>query len=73
MKAGRGDITVVNKAVATLDDSADVVITHTELTDRARGHAPSARHISVDNFLASPVYDEIVREAVANSTETAPA
>ncbi len=72
-KAGRGDITVVNKAVATLDDSADVVITHVELTDRARGHAPSARHISVENFLASPVYDDIVREAVASRTETAPA
>lgn len=64
-KAGRGDITVVNRAVANLDDSADLVITHTELTDRARRHAPSARHVSVENFLASPVYDDVVREATA--------
>lgn len=66
-KAGRGDVTVVNRAVAKLDDSADLVITHRELTDRARGHAPSARHVSVENFLTSPVYDEIVRELAADS------
>ena len=63
-KAGHADITVVNRAVANLDDTADVVITHTELTDRARRHAPSARHISVENFLSSPVYDDVVREVV---------
>jgi len=62
-KAGRGDITVVNKAVANLEDDVDLVITQRELTDRARRHAPSARHVSVDNFLSSPVYDDVVREA----------
>jgi len=66
-KAGRGDITVVNRAVASLDDSADLVITHRELTDRARGHAPTARHVSVENFLTSPVYDELVRELATDS------
>lgn len=71
-KAGRTDITVVNRAVAKLDDSADLVITHRELTDRARGHAPSARHVSVDNFLSSPVYDDLVRE-IATDTEEAKA
>ena len=64
-KAGRGDITVVNRAVAQLEDDADLVITQRELTDRARRHAPSARHVSVDNFLSSPVYDDVVREAQA--------
>jgi PTS system mannitol-specific IIC component len=62
-KAGRGDITVVNRAVANLEDDVDLVITQRELTDRARRHAPSARHVSVDNFLSSPVYDDVVREA----------
>lgn len=71
-KAGRTDITVVNRAVAKLDDSADLVITHRELTDRARGHAPTARHVSVENFLSSPVYDDIVRE-LAPQSEGAPA
>ncbi|WP_147797232.1 PTS mannitol transporter subunit IICB [Cellulomonas sp. Y8] len=71
-KAGRGDITVVNKAVANLEDDVDLVITQRELTDRARRHAPSARHVSVDNFLSSPVYDDVVREARAGAeSETA--
>ncbi|WP_246169472.1 PTS mannitol transporter subunit IICB [Actinotalea subterranea] len=72
-KAGRADVTVVNKAVANLDDSADLVITHSELTDRARRHAPSARHVSVENFLSSPVYDDVVREVVEADAQKAEA
>lgn len=70
-KAGHGDITVVNRAVATLDDDVDLVITHSELTDRAKVHAPSARHISVENFLSSPVYDQLVAEIKAADAERA--
>ena len=69
-KAGHGDITVVNRAVANLDDTADLVITHRELTDRAKVHAPSARHVSVENFLSSPVYDELVAEISAADERT---
>ncbi|MFF1528846.1 PTS mannitol transporter subunit IICB [Cellulomonas sp. NPDC058312] len=69
-KAGRPDITVVNKAVANLEDDVDLVITQRELTDRARRHAPSARHVSVDNFLSSPVYDDVVREASQERSTT---
>ncbi|CAL8970946.1 PTS system mannitol-specific EIICB component [Cellulomonas sp. T2.31MG-18] len=64
-KAGLSDISVVNKAVANLEDGADIVISQSELTDRARRHAPTSRHLSVDNFLASPVYDDVVAEAKA--------
>ena len=35
-KAGIEDVTVVNKAIAALDGSADLVITQNQLTDRAR-------------------------------------
>ena len=48
---------MVNKAVANLQDDADLVISQRELTDRARKHAPNSRHVSVDNFMNSPVYD----------------
>ena len=58
--AGHADVKVVNKAIANLDDSYDLVVTHQDLTDRARQQTPSALHISVDNFMASPRYDEIV-------------
>ncbi|MFZ1284879.1 MAG: PTS mannose transporter subunit IIA, partial [Propionicimonas sp.] len=59
-KAGIEDVTVVNKAIANLDPSADLVITQAQLTDRARHQAPDAVHVSVDNFLNSPKYDEVV-------------
>lgn len=59
-KAGIEDVTVVNKAIANLDSSADVVITHQDLTERAKLQTPDAVHISVDNFMNSPRYDEVV-------------
>jgi PTS system mannitol-specific IIC component len=58
--AGITDVTVVNKAVADLAADAEFVITHTGLTDRARHTAPDAVHISVENFMATPKYDEVV-------------
>jgi PTS system mannitol-specific IIC component len=58
--AGFGDVTVVNKAIANLSDDYDVVVTHQDLTERAEQRTPSARHVSVDNFMGSPRYDEIV-------------
>ena len=59
-KAGIEDVTVVNKAVANLDDSADLIITQNQLTERARQKAPNAIHVSVDNFMNSPKYEEVV-------------
>jgi PTS system mannitol-specific IIC component len=42
-KAGIEDVTVVNKAIAALDGSADLVITQNQLTDRARKPRVSRR------------------------------
>jgi PTS system mannitol-specific IIC component len=61
-KAGFDDVTVVNVAIANLTDNVDLVVTHQDLTERARGGAPSAQHVSVDNFMNSPKYDAIVDE-----------
>ncbi len=58
--AGHGEVTVVNKAISNLTDSYDLVVTHQDLTERAKQQTPSALHISVDNFMGSPRYDEIV-------------
>jgi len=58
--AGFSDVTVVNKAISNLHDDVDLVVTHRDLTDRARSKSPSAAHVSVDNFMGSPRYDEIV-------------
>ncbi|GAA1475988.1 hypothetical protein GCM10009623_04340 [Nocardioides aestuarii] len=58
--SGHDEVTVVNKAIANLTDDVDLVVTHQDLTARAQRQAPSAVHVSVDNFMASPKYDEIV-------------
>ena len=58
--AGFADVSVVNKAISNLTDDADLVVTHQDLTTRAEQRTPSAIHVSVDDFMASPRYDEIV-------------
>jgi PTS system mannitol-specific IIC component len=72
-KAGFPDVSVVNVAIANLDDSYDLVVTHRDLTLRARDATPSAQHVSVDNFMNSPRYDEIVEELRrTNAPQAAP-
>ena len=58
--AGFTDLKVTNQSIANLTDTYGLVVTHRDLTDRARQKTPSALHISVDDFLSSPRYDEIV-------------
>jgi mannitol PTS system EIICBA or EIICB component len=58
--AGHGEVTVVNKAISNLDDGYDLVVTHQDLTERAKQKSPSAIHVSVENFMGSSRYDEIV-------------
>jgi mannitol PTS system EIICBA or EIICB component len=58
-KAGL-DVTVINTAINNLPSDADVVITHKDLTDRAKAKLPNVTHISVENFLNSPKYDELI-------------
>ncbi len=58
--AGFEGVTVVNKAIANLDDSYQVVVSHKDLIDRASQKTPSAVHVAVDNFIGSPKYDEVV-------------
>jgi PTS system mannitol-specific IIC component len=59
-KAGFDDVTVVNLAIADLQDDVDLVVTHRDLTARAKERTPGAQHVSVDNFMSSPEYDAIV-------------
>ena len=55
-------IQVSNAAIANLTTDTQLVITHKDLTDRAMAKLPNAKHLSVDNFLASPVYDQLIRD-----------
>jgi PTS system mannitol-specific IIC component len=58
--AAISDVTVSNVAIANLTGAEKLVITHSRLTDRAMQMAPEAKHYSVDNFMMSPKYDEVV-------------
>lgn len=54
-------IPVTNKAIANLTDVVrTLIVTQEELVPRAYQRTPRAAHVSVDNFLATPKYDEIV-------------
>ncbi|MEY8604533.1 PTS mannitol transporter subunit IICB [Staphylococcus nepalensis] len=59
-KAGVQDVDVTNTAINQLPSDAQLVITQKKLTDRAIKQVPSAIHISVENFLNSPRYDELL-------------
>ncbi|MCU1510755.1 MAG: mannose transporter subunit [Arthrobacter sp.] len=71
--AGYPDVKVTNAAIASLSDTYDVVITHQDLTERAKPATASAVHVSVDNFMNSPRYDEIVELVKSSNAESAPA
>ncbi|BBX10448.1 PTS mannose transporter subunit IIA [Mycolicibacterium aichiense] len=58
--AGFSDVKVTNQSIANLTDTYGLVVTHRDLTARARQRTPSAVHVSVDNFMNAPQYDEIV-------------
>lgn len=59
-KAGISDVNVTNTAINQLPNNAQLVITQKTLTDRAIKQVPNAIHISVDNFLNSPRYEELL-------------
>ena len=61
-QAGMEDVSVTNASISNLSEDTDLVVTHKDLTDRARAKVPNAVHVSVDNFLGSPKYDELVTE-----------
>ncbi|MFJ6001364.1 PTS mannitol transporter subunit IICBA [Arthrobacter sp. NPDC092385] len=58
--AGFPDVKVTNLAIANLKDDYDVVVTHQDLAARAEPLTQGATHVTVDNFMNSPRYDEIV-------------
>ena len=66
------DISVTNLAINSLPADSQLVITHKDLTDRARTFAENAMHISLNNFLDGDVYDNLVTELKAAQGGTAP-
>lgn len=61
-QAGFGDVKVTNSAISNLTDTYDLVVTHRDLTARAAQKTGAAVQVSVDDFMSSPRYDEIVEQ-----------
>ena len=59
-EAGLGDIEVDNSAVDEIPGDTDIVLVHENLLDRAKDAVPGAEFLTIDNFMNSPVYDELV-------------
>jgi PTS system mannitol-specific IIC component len=58
-KAGL-DIVVVNAAIEEIPADADVVVTHENLTARAKSASPNAEHISIKDFMDESQYDSLI-------------
>ncbi|ELV8725875.1 PTS mannitol transporter subunit IICBA [Vibrio fluvialis] len=65
VEAANLKIDVTNLAINNLPDDVDIVVTHRDLTDRARKHAANAKHISLTNFLDNSLYDNLVADLVS--------
>jgi PTS system mannitol-specific IIC component len=68
-QAGAGNISVTNKAIEEIPQDAQIVLTHKNLTDRAKKAAPNAEHISIDDFLQTPAYDMLVDRITKEKSE----
>jgi PTS system mannitol-specific IIC component len=70
-QAGLSAVRSSNAAINSLPADVDLVITHKDLTDRARRAAPGATHVSLTNFLDGAFYDRIVAEIKAKADGSA--
>jgi len=64
--ANLNHISVLNMAINLLPKHADLVITHQNLTHRAKKYAPYANHISLKNFLNNNFYDNLIKKLREN-------
>ncbi|MCC8180193.1 MAG: PTS mannitol transporter subunit IIBC, partial [Planctomycetes bacterium] len=65
LKEGGINAKVINKAVADIPPDADIVVTHRDLTERAKHTCPTAVHISINDYLNAPEYDQLVADLKA--------
>lgn len=56
------DIEVENRAINNLTEDIDLVITHSDLTSRAKSIVKNPTHMSIKNFMDSGFYDDLVDE-----------
>lgn len=69
LKAAGLDVAVEHHSVDDVPQDAQLVISHANLTERAKAAAPHARHFSITNFVNAPEYDDIVKELAGDAKE----
>lgn len=62
LKENNLDIDVENYSISNIPENVDLIITHKDLTDRAKAVSPNSIHVSVENFLSSDKYDEVIQK-----------
>jgi PTS system mannitol-specific IIC component len=67
LKAAGLSVTVEHASVDDIPQDAQLVISHVNLTERAKAATPHARHFSITNFVNAPEYDDIVKELAGES------
>lgn len=61
------DIEVINTSIENIPADADLVITQEKLSQRAKSQAPKADHVSIQNFIGTPIYDELVAKLASQA------
>lgn len=60
IEAANLPIQVANCSISNLSEDMDIVITHKDLTERAKKTVSSPLHISIDNFMNHSFYDDLI-------------
>lgn len=61
---------VIHAAIGEMPESAEIVVVHSSLADRAQRAAPAARVYAIEDFVHSPAYDDIIDALRAPAVET---
>ena len=62
------NIEVINKAITEIPSDADIIVTHKDLTERAKSGHPQKIHLSLTNFVDKGFYDNLVDELAKKSS-----
>lgn len=60
IEAANLPVEVINCSISNLTEDMDIIITHKDLTERAKKTVSSPIHISIDNFMNHKFYDNLV-------------
>lgn len=64
------NIEVTNCSISNLTEDIDIVITHKDLTPRAKTVVSQPLHLSIDNFMNGSFYDELVEKLKNNKNNS---